>query len=251
MFDLSGKVALVTGAGRGVGAEIAAVLARANAAVVVNDLFAERAEAAAGRVRQEGARALAVAADVGERGDVDAMVRAVAETFGSLDLLVNNAGVPAAGLRPTPFVDSSRAEWDDCLSVNVLGAMNCSQAALPVMLERGRGRIVSVASDAGRVGEPGLVAYSAAKAAVMGFSRALAKEVGPAGVTCNCVSVGRVEGTASSSASPLPDAVLRRYPAGRIGRPQDVAAAVLWLVSDEAAWVTGQTIGVDGGYVTT
>ena len=251
MFDLDGKVALVTGAGQGVGAEIAAVLVRANAAVVVNDLFDDRAEAVAGRLRTRRCRAMAVAADVRERAQVDAMVHTVVETFGSLELLVNNAGVPAAGLSTTSFVNSSRDEWDACLSVNVLGALNCSQAALPAMLEGGRGRIVSVTSDAGRVGEPGLVVYSAAKAAVMGFSRALAKEVGAAGITCNCVSVGRIEGTVSSDAAPLPDAVRRRYPAGRIGRPADVAAAVLWLVSDEAAWVTGQTVGVDGGYVTT
>jgi len=251
MFDLTGRVALVTGAGRGVGAAIAGVLALAGATVAVNDLHPGRAEAVADDLLERGCTALAVAADVREQDQVESMVGAVADAVGPVDVLVNNAGVPEAGLRPTPFVSTSREDWVAPFTVSVLGTMYCCRAVLPAMLERGRGRIVSVVSDAGRCGEPGLAAYSGAKAAVAGFGRALAKEVGTAGITCNCVSLGRIDGTGVSDDAPLGPGALRRYPAGRIGRVEDIGPAVLWLASEEGAWVTGQTIGVDGGYLTT
>ncbi|MEW6272170.1 MAG: SDR family NAD(P)-dependent oxidoreductase [Thermodesulfobacteriota bacterium] len=245
-IGLHDHTALVTGAGQGIGREIALTLARAGARVGVNDVVAERAEAVAAEIRGAGGAARAVAADVTERTAVGAMLDHIDRHLGTVDVLVNNADHWTIG----PFLESDPAAWERDIRVCLFGSLNCAHAALERMCERGWGRIVSIVSDAARVGEPDQVAYAAAKAGVIGMTKSLAREVGRRGVTVNCVSPG----TTLADDAPLgaDDALVqrmaRRYPTGRLGRASDVAAAVLYLTSDLASHVTGQVLSVSGGY---
>ena len=275
-LGLVGRVALVTGAGRGIGKAIALTLAGEGARVAVNDYYQERADAVAQEIatvltlQAEGAEALGVQADVTDAGAVRAMVAATVERFGRLDILVNNAGIPAAaGLGGQPggggfsgplFKDTGPDDWRRTMEVITLGVLNCSHAVLPHMVEQGGGVILNIVSDAGRVGEPRLVAYSMAKSGVIGLTRALAKEEGRNGIRVNAVSPATTEteataalfGDASPEGQARLQAVLRQYPLGRkrggLGRPQDIADAVAFLVSDRAQWITGQVLSVNGGY---
>ena len=250
MFALDDVVAVVTGAGQGVGAEIARALAAQGAAVAVNDLHAPRAAATVERICAAGGRAVAVPGDVTDRAHVADLVARVGRSLGPPTVLVNNAGVPASGLAARPFVEDDPAAWRPIVDLNLYGVLHCCQAVLPGMVAAGRGRIVTVVSDAGRVGERGIAVYAGAKAGAIGFSKALAKEVGPAGITVNCVSLGYIDpgGPAQEDPEVLARRV-RRYPMGRFGRADDVAPAVVWLASEEAGFVTGQTVSVSGGYV--
>lgn len=247
LFDLTGRVALVTGAGQGVGAGIARRLAEHGAAVAVNDLFADRADATVAGIERAGGSAATVVADVTDADAVADALHQIAEHFGSVDVLVNNAGVPPAGMRLQRFVDTAPPDWDQYLSVNLYGTMHCVHAVLPAMVTQGWGRLVTIVSDAGRFGEPMMAAYCAAKAGAAGFTRGIAREVARHGVTANAISLGSIE-------PPEPDPSVAdraaRYPVKRLGRPDDIAAAVVWLASDDAAWVTGQTISINGGFNT-
>lgn len=241
-IELGGVDALVTGAGRGIGAEIARMLAAAGACVTVTDVDG----AAAKQVAQDlGAGHRALILDVTDDWSVDAAAREVEPT-----ILVNNAFFAAPG----PFVPGDPAS--DARTVNVIlgGTMRVCRSMLPAMIARGHGRIVNVASEAGRTGEAGMVAYSAAKAGVIGLTRALAREVGPNGINVNAVSPGatRTQTTLDqlTAMGADPDVLARHYPLRRLGEPEDVASAVLWLVSPFASWVTGQVLGVSGGFVT-
>jgi NAD(P)-dependent dehydrogenase (short-subunit alcohol dehydrogenase family) len=244
-IDLQGHTALVTGAGQGIGREIACTLARAGASVGVNDMARERADAVVSRIRDAGGTAHAVVADVTERAEVDAMLDEVSQRLGSVDILVSNAGHWTI----RPFVESTPSDWERDIRVCLLGTMNCAHATLLRMPEHGFGRIVSIVSDAARVGEPQQVSYAAAKAGVIGMTKSLAREVGRRGITVNCVSPGT---TLPDDAGALDEAIVqrmaRRYPTGRLGRASDVAAAVLYLTSDLASHVTGQVLSVSGGY---
>jgi NAD(P)-dependent dehydrogenase (short-subunit alcohol dehydrogenase family) len=245
-IQLEGHTALVTGAGQGIGREIALTLARAGARVGVNDLLGERAEAVADEIRAAGGVAHAAAADVTDRAAVGGMLEEVAGNLGAVDILVNNAGHWTI----KPFLETGPADWERDIRICLFGALNCAHAAVGRMCDGGWGRIVSIASDAGRVGEPQHVAYAAAKAGVIGMAKSLAKEVGRHGVTVNCVSPGS---TLSGDAQLRPDdervqRMARRYPTGRLGRAADVAGAVLYLSSELASHVTGQVLSVSGGY---
>ena len=227
------RVALVTGAGQGVGAGIARALAEHGVAVVVNDLFPDRAEAVAAEV---GGRA--VAFDV---TDLDA-VRAGFATAGPVDILVNNAGIPADGFPQVDFKDSDPELWRRFVDLNLYGVLNCTHTVLPGMCDRGWGRVITISSEAGRVGLPIRVAlYGAAKAGALGLTKHLAHEVGRFGVTCNALTLGTMEGV------PLDPS---RVPIPRLGTGGDVGAMVAFLASDAAEWITGQVIGVNGGAVT-
>lgn len=250
LFSLQHRVALVTGGGRGVGAGIARTLAQQGAMVVVNDLYLERAEAAAATIRDDGGEAIGLAADVTDHACVQEMVDLARERFGSVDILVNNAGIPVSGISMRPFTESTPDDWRPMVGLNLYGVMTTTHALVAGMIERGRGRIITIVSDAGRIGEPYLAVYAAAKAGAAGFSRALAKEVGKHGVTCNCLALGSIASPESTESPEVLAKRLRGYPARRLGQPADVAAAVAWLASDEASWVTGQTIPVNGGYST-
>ena len=254
MFDLSGRTALVTGAGQGVGQGIAATLAAHGAKVAVNDYFADRAQAATDAICAGGGVAAVVPADVTELDSMREAVTVAENELGPIDILVNNAGNagPEHGLHdPTPFWETGPADWQPWMGTNFYGVLNSSRAVLPGMVTRGYGRIVSIISDAGRVGEPNLVVYSGAKAGAAGFTRALAKAVGRHGITANCVALSTIRTPATEEVladEALAKRALRPYIIRRFGEPEDVAAAILYLVSDEASWVTAQTHSVNGGY---
>src|SRR5882757_1251531 len=267
MFELTGRVVLVTGAGQGVGEGIATAMAAQGASVAVNDLVGKRAEQVLDRLLRAGARACAGPADVTDLDAVRAMVADVERRLGPVDVLVNNAGIPSTGVALRPFVDTSPSEWRPFVDINLYGVLHCTHAVLPGMKARKWGRIISVTSDAGRSGEANLAVYAASKAAGAAFTRSVAKEVGRDGITCNSISLGTIasraaepgesggdvsgdDGSGDADAERLARQ-LRRYPVGRLGRPSDVAAAAVWLASEEASWVTGQTISVNGGYATT
>ena len=245
MFDLSGHVALVTGAGQGVGAGVARALGAQGAAVAVNDVFDERATGVVEEIAAAGGRAATAVADVTDGDAVSAMVASVEATLGAVDILVNNAGIPSDGFQLKTFREMSVDDWDRFVDLNLYAVLHCTRAVIDGMCERGWGRIVTVSSEAGRHGAHiGISLYGAAKAGAVGFSRHLAKEVGPFGVTVNCVALGDID-------RGVPDeARRRRYPVGRLGRPDDVAGAIVWLASEEAEWVTGQNVPVNGGYFT-
>jgi 2-hydroxycyclohexanecarboxyl-CoA dehydrogenase len=253
LLDLSGRVALVTGAGQGVGRAIALRMAQHNAAgVVVNDYFADRAQSVARQVEDAGCRALAIQADVTDFDGVARMFGEAQRTLGPVDILVNNAGnmgPEPLGPRP-PFWELPPETWDKWIKVNLYGVMNCVRAALPSMVQRESGSIVTVISDAGRVGEPRLEAYSAAKAGAAGFMRAVAKSVGVHNIRANCVALGatRTPTVPVSADSEAGQRMLRTYILRRFGEPEDAANMVLFLASDAASWITGQTYPVNGGY---
>ena len=189
------------------------------------------------------------AALVTDADAVGAMVGAVGLELGAVDVLVNNAGIPPQeAWSATPFHETPTTDWDRWIGLNLHGVLNCTHAVLGGMVEAGWGRVVTIVSDAGRVGEPHVAVYAGAKAGAMGFSRAIAKEVAHRGVTVNCVALGTLEWPGGGPEEYAEHA--HGYPVGRLGRPGDVAPAVLYLASEEAAWVTGQTLPVNGGYST-
>ncbi len=255
LLDLTGRVALVTGAGQGVGAATAKLLAGQGATVAVNDYFEQRAATVVAEITATGGRAHPVTADVTDVASIDTMIASVERDLGPVDILVNNAGnagaTTAPDLRPPPFWESDPADWAPWIAVNYTGVMLATRAVLAGMVERGHGRIITVISDAARVGEPDLVVYSGAKAGAAGFMRAIAKAVGPRGITANCVALGGIRTPAIEPL--LQDAafakrLLRAYPMGRLGEPADAAALITFLASEAASWITGQTYPVNGGF---
>ena len=246
-IDLSGETALVTGAGRGMGRAIAESLAESGADVVLNDVVEERIdEVADGIGEAEGGDAFAAPADVTDYDAVGEMVDAAEAEFGGIDVLVNNAGAWVTEF----FTDSEPEQWRRDIDLNLYGVLNCTRHVLPGMAERGGGSVVSIVSDAGRVGEPRLGTYSAAKAGVVGFTKAVAKESGRYDVRLNCVSMGTTETplTEDMLAEGRREKVLQQYALNRLGRPEDAANVVTFLASDAASWITGQTFPVNGGY---
>jgi len=237
--DLTGRVALVTGAGAGVGVGIARVLADHGATVVVNDLVADRAEATAALVG-----GTASPFDVTDLDAVRAAVSRIEAEVGPVDVLVNNAGIPADGFVPAPFLSSTPADWSRFVDLNLYGVMNGMSVAVPGMCARGWGRVVTISSDAGRVGAAiGVSLYGASKAAAVALTKHVAHEVGPSGVTVNCVSLGLMAGV-------LPEELAAGQPIPRLGQPSDAGHAVAYLASEGAEWVTGQVVVVNGGGVT-
>lgn len=239
----------MTGGGRGIGRAIAHRLARTGVAIGIVDLDGTTARAVANEIAIAGGRAVAADADVGDLVAVQAAVRAVEDGLGPLDVLVNNAGWD----RMTLFVESEPAFWDRVIAVNYKGALNVTHTVLPGMIDRKRGRIVTVASDAGRVGSTGEAVYSGCKAALIGFSKALAREVARHGITVNAVCPGPVDTQlladvmAGERGQKIVAGMTRAIPMGRLAKPEDVAGAVAYLASEEAAYVTGQTLSVSGG----
>ncbi len=244
---LDGRVAVVTGAAGGIGRCTAETFAREGAAVAIFDLNRDGAQQAADGIAASGGRALAAAVDVTDRTAVDEAVRDVIERFGTVDILVNDAGA-WGGIGNFLEVDPNL--WANSMDVCFFGTLNCSRAVLGEMTARGYGRIVNVLSDAARTGEARMGPYAAAKAAVAAFSKSLALEVGRSGITVNCVSPGhtKTEQNKALRERYSEEKLSRPYPVGRLGEPQDQANAILFFASDESSWITGQILSVSGGY---
>jgi len=244
MGRLDGKIAIVTGAGQGIGRGIAEKLATEGATVVVTDVNEETAGETAAAI---GGGAIAILTDVTSRESVAAMVAQARERFGRIDVLVNNAGWDKVG----PFVDSDPADWDRVIAINLYGVLNTSKAVLPVMAEQGHGTVVNIASDAGRVGSSGEAVYSGAKGGIIAFTKTTAREMARHQITANCVCPGPADTALFASIGgdnpKLRDALIRAIPLRRLAQPADIANAVAFLVSDEAAYITGQTLSVSGG----
>jgi 2-hydroxycyclohexanecarboxyl-CoA dehydrogenase len=254
MFDLSGSVAIVTGAGQGVGREIAMTLARNNAAVAVNDVRTDRAQSVVDEITAQRTKAVVATADVTDYTAVQEMVAHVTAALGPVSVLVNNAGNAGAdpsAVQQGAFWELEPAGWDRFVSVNLYGPMNCVRAVLPGMVERQDGRILTIISDAGRTGEPGLEAYSAAKAGAAGFTRAIARAVGRYGITANNIAIATTQTPTTQEALDDPQLtkkMMSRYVIRRPGQPTDIAPAALLLCSPESSWMTGQTVPVNGGF---
>jgi NAD(P)-dependent dehydrogenase (short-subunit alcohol dehydrogenase family) len=248
--ELDGKTAIVTGASAGIGQATALALAAAGAAVVVADIDAMRGEEVAAAIRAHGQRAVFVATDVRDDAQVAAMVARAVEEFGGLDVAFNNAGVEGT---PAVTHECSRENWDRTLAINLTGVWTCMRHEIPRMLERGGGSIVNCSSVAGLVGFTTIPAYTASKHAVVGLTRTAALEYAEQGIRVNAVCPGvidtemvaRFTGGRPEAAA----AMVATEPVGRLGRPEEIADAVVWLCSDRSSFVTGQAIAVDGGFV--
>lgn len=241
------KNALITGASRGIGHAAAALFAERGYDVIVNYRSArEQAEALCAQLNAKGGRAIPICADVSVRSQVEAMVETVVKELGRIDVLVNNAGIAQQKL----FSDITEAEWDRMLNVNLKGMFHCCQAVLPGMIHNKSGRIINLSSMWGLCGASCEVHYSAAKAAVIGFTKALAKELGPSNITVNCVAPGVIETEMNAALSAGDLAELREEtPLMRLGTPREVAQAIYFLASDEASFFTGQILSPNGGFV--
>ena len=243
MLDLSGKVAIVTGASRGIGRSIAEVLAERGAHVVA----AARGENAAGAVaaiQEAGGRADLGSVDVTDPSSVEGLVSGTMERLGRIDILVNNAGIA----RDQLMLRMKRADWDDVIATNLTAAFTCVHAVLKPMIKQRSGRIISISSVVGEMGNAGQANYAASKAGLIGFSKALAREVASRNITVNVVSPGLVETDMTKTITDKAQADwASAIPLGRLGTPRDVAAAVCFLASDEAAYITGQVLAVNGG----
>ena len=247
MFDLSGKVALVTGAGQNVGAGIARALAARGAAVGVNDLHPERAESVAKAIEAAGGRAVAAPFDVTSLEATRAGVASLKAALGPVDVLVNNAGVPD-GMGLTRFRDYDPAHWARMIDLNLYGVLHGARAVVEDMCAKRWGRIITISSGAGQVGLPiGVSLYGAAKGGAIAFMRHLAIELARDGVTANTLSLGLMNNAGDADAT---RSLAAGVPVGRLGTPEDVGAAVVFLASPEAGWITGQTIGINGGSLT-
>lgn len=245
---MSERVALVTGGARGIGEAICRRLAADGWSVAIADLDAEAAAATAASISAAaGVAALGYGVDIADLDAVDRLVAAVEADLGPVEGLVNNAGTDVF----KQFVDSTTDEWDRIIAVNLRGTIGCCRAVLDAMIERGSGRIVNIASDAGRVGSSGEAVYSATKGGVIAFSKTLARETARHGIRVNCVCPGPTEtallGDLAEYSQKLYDALARAIPLGRTAEPDDIAPAIAFLLSDDAGYITGQTLSVSGG----
>jgi 3-oxoacyl-[acyl-carrier protein] reductase len=243
MLDLSGKVAIVTGASRGIGGAIAKSLA-ARGALVVAAARGDHAAATVAAVQAAGGRADLAAVDVADSRSVEAMVASTLERLGRLDILVNNAGIA----RDQLMLRMKREDWDQVMATNLTGAFTCMQAAIKPMIRQRGGRIISVSSVVGQMGNAGQANYAASKAGLVGLTKSMARELASRQITVNAVSPGFVETDMTRAiAAKMQGDWIAHIPLGRMGMPEDVAAAVCFLASDEASYITGQVLAVNGG----
>lgn len=246
--NLVGRVAIVTGSAEGIGFATARRLAEAGAHVAISDLDAEAARDTVERLVTAGHRAVPVQVDVADESSVVEMVRRVHGELGDVEILVNNAGI---GGKSAEVQDLDTPTWDRVMAVNLRSVFLCCRSVLPDMLARGRGRIINVASIAGKEGNPTLSAYSASKAGVIGFTKSLAKEVAQKNIYVNAISPAVIQTRILDQlSSSTVDYMVSRIPMGRVGQPEEVAALIHWLASDECSFTTGQCIDISGGRAT-
>ena len=239
-----GKVAVVTGASRGIGRAIAQKLGAEGAKVVVNYASSpQAAEEVVQAIQAAGGQASAFQADVGQTDQAKALIEYTIEHFGDLHILVNNAGIIRDGL----ILTMKEEDWDSVLQTNLKSTFNCSKAAVRHMLRKRYGRIINITSVAGQMGNPGQTNYSASKAGMIGFTKALAREVASRSVTVNAVAAGFIDTGIWDRLETMKDGLLKMIPLGRVGLPEEVAYCVAFLASDEAAYITGHVLTVDGG----
>ncbi len=251
MDNLTGKVAIITGARRGMGRAHAITLARAGAKIVVSDISLEECQKVVEEIENQGGEALAVKCDVSKKAEVEEMVKKTIEKFGKVDILVNNAGIAQF----KPFLELSEEDWDKTLDINLKGYFLCAQAAAKEMVKQKSGVIVNIASVAmGQqgIGFPNIAHYCASKGGIVGMTEALALELAPYNIRINAVSPGLIETPMISSVKDDPkmmEATLGRIPMHRVGRPEEVSNLVLFLASDASSYMTGSTVVIDGGWL--
>jgi 3-oxoacyl-[acyl-carrier protein] reductase len=243
-LKLAGKVALVTGGAQGIGKAVALLLARNGADIAVSDINLEKAKETVKEVQALGRKALAIKADVATSGDVEKMVDAILSQFGKVDILINNAGIA----RDKLILRMTEEDWDAVLNINLKGTFNCTKAVVRHMSKQKSGKIVNIASVVGEMGNAGQGNYAASKAGVIGFTKTIAREFAQRGINVNAIAPGYIETPMTDA---LPDKVKeelkRMIPLDRLGKPEDVAEAVLFLVSESANYITGQVLNVNGG----
>jgi 3-oxoacyl-[acyl-carrier protein] reductase len=244
--NLQGKTALVTGAGQGIGRMVALTLAQRGADVAVSDINLETASKVADEIRALGRKSEAIQGDVSKAGDANATVSKAAEALGRLDILVNNAGITRDGL----LMRMSEDDWDKVIAINLRGTFLCSKAAVRIMAKQRTGRVINVASVIGLRGNAGQANYAASKAGVIGLTKSIAREFAARGVTANAVAPGFIR-TAMTDVLPdkVKEEIMAQIPLGKLGEPEDVANVIAFLASDDAAYVTGQVLAIDGGMV--
>ena len=245
ILSLENRVALVTGGSRGIGRAIALELAARGAAVVVNyNKSPESAEEVVNKIKEAGGKAAASQADVSDFKQAEALVKFAVDTFGDLSILVNNAGIT----RDQLIMMMPEADWDAVINTNLKSTFNCSKAAVKHMMRKRVGRIINIASVAGQMGNPGQTNYSASKGGQIAFTKALAREVAARNITVNAIAPGFVDTEILDAMTPETlAAALKMVPLARKGKPEEIAYAAAFLASDEAAYITGQVLGVDGG----
>jgi len=243
-MTFTGKTALITGSARGIGKAIAERLAADGARIVISDIMAESAEATAEGLRSRGIEAVAIAANVANKDDAVKLINTAVTEHASLDIVVNNAGIT----RDTLMVRMSESDWDSVIDVNLKGAFLVTQAAAKIMMKQRSGRIVNISSVVGRMGNAGQTNYAASKAGLIGLTKSAARELATRGVTVNAIAPGFIQ---TAMTDQMPEAAREKLsgsiPMKRLGTPEDVAAVVAFLASEDASYITGQVIGVDGG----